>query len=112
MGRRLSAEQSLSFGIVQGICDNAELLSMAAKMLLQILGKEAPDRDHLSTLKCDLYRETLEVFGNIERIVVDRQKHKKFDMATSKLWSWTIISIKPRTILFMEKNVRELENDP
>ena len=85
MGRRLSAEQSLSFGIVQGICDNAELLSMAAKMLLQILGKEAPDRDHLSTLKCDLYRETLEVFGNIERIVVDRQKHKKFDMATSKL---------------------------
>ena len=85
MGKRFTAEGALSTGIVQKICNSAELLDVAVKLGQEAVARKVPDRNHLKTLKCDLYSDVLEAFGDIEGMTIDRQELQEFNKAASKL---------------------------
>ena len=64
MGRRLVAEEALSGGIVQKICDMEKLIDTAVQMGQAVTGKNNLDRDAVKNLKSDLYRDIVSIYQN------------------------------------------------
>ncbi len=64
MGHRFVAEEALSGGIVQKICDMEELLDTAVQMGQAVVGKNNLNRDIVKHLKSEMYDDIIVAYQN------------------------------------------------
>lgn len=62
MGWRFVAEEALSSGIVQKICDVEDLLNTAVHMGQAVIGQNIFNRDAIEHLKSDLYSDIINAY--------------------------------------------------